>query len=82
MPVPGLAGEQARVVYKSNGGVFMERPGGVWAESNSDGGSLLFHWGVVRETPDQIILQDASRGLVGYGRCFCLSHSHFCSFSG
>ena len=53
-----------RIVYKSNGGVFLERAGGaVWSESNIDGGPLLFQWGVVRERDDEILLQDASRGM-------------------
>jgi photosystem II stability/assembly factor-like uncharacterized protein len=54
----------ARIVYKSNGGVFYERAGGdVWSESNADGGQLIFNWGVVRERESEILLQDASRAM-------------------
>lgn len=58
-----VADKDARVVYKSNGGVFMELSGDVWAESNQDGGQLIFFWGVVRESATQVLFMDAGRNM-------------------
>jgi hypothetical protein len=63
VPSTTVRKEDARVVYKSNGGVFMELDGDVWAESNQDGGQLIFFWGVVRESPSQVIFMDAGRNM-------------------